>query len=161
LFSLNSGLHRQLPVPLRVNTTKTPSTEIATTTRPARSLSPCTLFQPARYQSILQYRLNCEFFDCLCRAACSSEACTCPKKRLQLPGYRKSASGYPLLGLNLDFTPLERATMALDKRTAFQNPSPIFLVLPTRCYGVILVNPAKHPHVKHELGQDFIDWLIC
>ena len=27
-------------------------------------------------------------------------------------------------------------------------------------YGVILVNPAKHPHVKKELGQQFIDWLI-
>jgi tungstate transport system substrate-binding protein len=27
-------------------------------------------------------------------------------------------------------------------------------------YGVILVNPAKHPHVKKELGQAFIDWLI-
>jgi tungstate transport system substrate-binding protein len=27
-------------------------------------------------------------------------------------------------------------------------------------YGVILVNPAKHPHVKKELGQSFIDWLV-
>jgi tungstate transport system substrate-binding protein len=27
-------------------------------------------------------------------------------------------------------------------------------------YGVILVNPEKHPHVKKELGQQFIDWLI-
>jgi tungstate transport system substrate-binding protein len=27
-------------------------------------------------------------------------------------------------------------------------------------YGVILVNPAKHPNVKKELGQEFIDWLI-
>src|SRR5437762_1702002 len=27
-------------------------------------------------------------------------------------------------------------------------------------YGVILVNPAKHPHVKRELGQAFIDWLV-
>jgi tungstate transport system substrate-binding protein len=27
-------------------------------------------------------------------------------------------------------------------------------------YGVILVNPEKHPHVKAELGQKFIDWLI-
>lgn len=27
-------------------------------------------------------------------------------------------------------------------------------------YGVSLVNPAKHPHVKKELGQTFIDWLI-
>ena len=27
-------------------------------------------------------------------------------------------------------------------------------------YGVILVNPARHPHVKRELGQAFIDWLV-
>ena len=27
-------------------------------------------------------------------------------------------------------------------------------------YGVILVNPAKHPHVKAAQAQGFIDWLI-
>jgi tungstate transport system substrate-binding protein len=27
-------------------------------------------------------------------------------------------------------------------------------------YGVMLVNPAKHPHVKKNLGQQFIDWLV-
>jgi tungstate transport system substrate-binding protein len=27
-------------------------------------------------------------------------------------------------------------------------------------YGVILVNPEKHPHVKKQLGQAFIDWLV-
>jgi len=27
-------------------------------------------------------------------------------------------------------------------------------------YGVILVNPEKHKHVKKELGQAFIDWVI-
>lgn len=27
-------------------------------------------------------------------------------------------------------------------------------------YGVILVNPERHPHVKADLGQAFIDWLI-
>jgi len=27
-------------------------------------------------------------------------------------------------------------------------------------YGVILVNPAKHPNVKKDLGQQFIDYLI-
>jgi tungstate transport system substrate-binding protein len=26
--------------------------------------------------------------------------------------------------------------------------------------GVILVNPAKYPNVKKELGQQFIDWLV-
>ena len=27
-------------------------------------------------------------------------------------------------------------------------------------YGAMLVNPAKHPHVKKDLGQQFIDWLV-
>jgi tungstate transport system substrate-binding protein len=27
-------------------------------------------------------------------------------------------------------------------------------------YGVMLVNPEKHPSVKQELGQSFVDWLI-
>ena len=27
-------------------------------------------------------------------------------------------------------------------------------------YGVILVNPKKHPHVKAEAGQKFINWLV-
>jgi tungstate transport system substrate-binding protein len=27
-------------------------------------------------------------------------------------------------------------------------------------YGVMLVNPARHPSVKQELGQQFIDWLV-
>jgi tungstate transport system substrate-binding protein len=27
-------------------------------------------------------------------------------------------------------------------------------------YGVILVSPRRHPHVKAELGQAFIDWLV-
>jgi len=27
-------------------------------------------------------------------------------------------------------------------------------------YGVIVVNPAKHPNVKKDLGQQFIEWLV-
>ena len=27
-------------------------------------------------------------------------------------------------------------------------------------YGAILVNPAKHPHVKKEMGQAFVNWVI-
>jgi tungstate transport system substrate-binding protein len=27
-------------------------------------------------------------------------------------------------------------------------------------YGVTLVNPEKHPHVKADLGQAFVDWMI-
>jgi tungstate transport system substrate-binding protein len=27
-------------------------------------------------------------------------------------------------------------------------------------YVIILVNPEKHPNVKAELGQQFIDWIL-
>ncbi|KPK06692.1 MAG: hypothetical protein AMJ64_08575 [Betaproteobacteria bacterium SG8_39] len=27
-------------------------------------------------------------------------------------------------------------------------------------YGVMLVNPARHPHVKQAMGQAFVDWLV-
>ena len=27
-------------------------------------------------------------------------------------------------------------------------------------YGVILVNPSKHPHVKKDMGRAFIDWIV-
>jgi tungstate transport system substrate-binding protein len=27
-------------------------------------------------------------------------------------------------------------------------------------YGIILVNPEKHPHVKADLGQKFVGWVL-
>ncbi len=27
-------------------------------------------------------------------------------------------------------------------------------------YGIMLVNPAKHPTVKKDLGQAFVDWIV-
>jgi tungstate transport system substrate-binding protein len=27
-------------------------------------------------------------------------------------------------------------------------------------YGIILVNPARHPHVKAAQGQRFINWIV-
>jgi tungstate transport system substrate-binding protein len=27
-------------------------------------------------------------------------------------------------------------------------------------YGVMVVNPAKHPHVKREWAQAFADWVV-
>ena len=27
-------------------------------------------------------------------------------------------------------------------------------------YGIILVNPEKHPNVKADMGQQFVDWVI-
>jgi tungstate transport system substrate-binding protein len=26
--------------------------------------------------------------------------------------------------------------------------------------GIILVNPVKHPHIKKEAGQAFVDWIV-
>jgi tungstate transport system substrate-binding protein len=48
---------------------------------------------------------------------------------------------------------------------AFRNRSELTIVLEGdpplfNPYGVILVNPAKHPHVKAAQGQAFIDWLV-
>jgi tungstate transport system substrate-binding protein len=47
---------------------------------------------------------------------------------------------------------------------AFKNRGPLKIVVEGDTtlfnqYGVILVNPAKHPHVKAKAGQAFIDWL--
>ncbi len=48
---------------------------------------------------------------------------------------------------------------------AFKNPQNLKIVLEGdktlfNPYGVMLVSPAKHPHVKKEDGQQFIDWLV-
>lgn len=42
-----------------------------------------------------------------------------------------------------------------DHKTLLQGDRAMF-----NQYGVILVNPAKHPHVKSADGQAFIDWLV-
>ncbi len=36
-----------------------------------------------------------------------------------------------------------------------ENDPPLF-----NPYGVILINPKRHPHVKAKMGQAFIDWII-
>lgn len=42
-----------------------------------------------------------------------------------------------------------------DHEIAFEGDPALF-----NQYGVILVNPARHSHVKAEAGQRFIDWLL-
>jgi tungstate transport system substrate-binding protein len=37
----------------------------------------------------------------------------------------------------------------------FQSDPPLF-----NPYGIILVNPEKHPHIKTRDGQTFIDWML-
>ena len=82
----------------------------------------------------------------------SASAVTPVSKYIDRPRRREAASGAYLLsdrGTWISFKHKADLVIAVqgDKRLFNQ-------------YGVILVNPAKHPHVKKELGQQFIDWLI-
>ena len=48
---------------------------------------------------------------------------------------------------------------------SFQNRGPLEIVYEGDAamfnpYGIMLVNPERHPHVKAEQGQAFIDWII-
>ena len=48
---------------------------------------------------------------------------------------------------------------------SFRNRGPLVIVVEGdkklfNQYGIILVNPAKFPHVKQADGQAFIDWVI-
>ncbi len=42
-----------------------------------------------------------------------------------------------------------------DLALLFENDPPLF-----NQYGVILVNPEKHDHIKHQAAKQFADWLI-
>lgn len=42
-----------------------------------------------------------------------------------------------------------------DLKILMQGDPPLF-----NQYGIILVNPKKHSHVKDKLGQTFIDWIV-
>ena len=50
-------------------------------------------------------------------------------------------------------------TIAMEPDGRFSLPGEFAEVLDV-ADGVMLVNPAKHAHVKKELGQAFVDWLI-
>ncbi len=78
--------------------------------------------------------------------------------------YRDTGSG---MGPALNTASSMNAYILADRGTwlAFKNRGELGVVVEgdTRLfnqYGVILVNPAKHAHVKKEDGQRFIDWLI-
>lgn len=82
----------------------------------------------------------------------------------QLKGYREAGSG---MGPTLNMAAAMGAYTLADRGTwlAFKNRqtlTPLFmgdrrLFNP---YGVILVNPARHPHVKKAAGLAFIDWIV-
>jgi len=80
------------------------------------------------------------------------------------PWYRDTGSG---MGPALNAAASMNAYLLADRGTwlAFKNRGELGIVVEgdTRLfnqYGVILVNPAKHPHVKMAEGQRFIDWVL-
>ena len=80
------------------------------------------------------------------------------------PWYRDVGQG---MGAALNTASAMNAYVLADRGTwiSFKNRGDLAIVVEGDAklfnqYGVILVNPAKHPHVKAALGQAFIDWLI-
>jgi tungstate transport system substrate-binding protein len=80
------------------------------------------------------------------------------------PWYRSIGQG---MGAALNTASASNAYVLADRGTwlAFKNRGDLDILVAGdqrmfNQYGVMLVNPAKHPHVKKELGQAFIDWLI-
>lgn len=78
--------------------------------------------------------------------------------------YRDSGSG---MGPSLNMAASLGAYILADRGTwlSFKNKQDLKIVVEGdkrlfNQYGVILVNPAKHPHVKQALGQQFIDWIV-
>jgi tungstate transport system substrate-binding protein len=80
------------------------------------------------------------------------------------PWYRDTGQG---MGPALNTAASMGAYILSDRGTwfAFKNRADLTILVEGdkrlfNQYGVMLVNPAKHPTVKKELGQQFIDWLI-
>jgi tungstate transport system substrate-binding protein len=80
------------------------------------------------------------------------------------PWYRDTGSG---MGPTLNTAAGMNAYALTDRGTwlSFRNRADLVISVEGdqrlfNQYGVILVNPAKHPHVKKEMGQAFVDWVI-
>lgn len=78
--------------------------------------------------------------------------------------YREIGQG---MGAALNTAGAMNAYVISDRGTwlSFKNPGDLLIVVEGdkrlfNQYGVILVNPEKHPSVKKELGQSFVDWLV-
>ena len=79
------------------------------------------------------------------------------------PWYREIGQG---MGAALNMASAQNGYVLSDRATwlNFKNRGDLAIVTEGdqrlfNQYGVILVNPAKHPHVKQADGQRFIDWL--
>jgi tungstate transport system substrate-binding protein len=80
------------------------------------------------------------------------------------PWYREIGQG---MGAALNTAGAMNAYVISDRGTwlSFKNPGDLVIAVEGdkrlfNQYGVILVNPEKHPSVKKDLGQSFIDWLL-
>ncbi|MEK9281611.1 MULTISPECIES: extracellular solute-binding protein [unclassified Bradyrhizobium] len=80
------------------------------------------------------------------------------------PWYREIGQG---MGAALNTASAMNAYVLSDRGTwiSFKNRGDLDIVVEGdkrlfNQYGVMLVNPEKHPGVKKELGQTFVDWLI-
>ena len=80
------------------------------------------------------------------------------------PWYRDTGQG---MGPALNTASSMNGYILTDRATwlAFKNRGDLTIVVEGdkrlfNQYGVILVNPEKHAHVKKEMGQVFIDWVV-
>src|SRR5262249_27665115 len=80
------------------------------------------------------------------------------------PWYKSIGQG---MGATLNFADANNCYVLSDRGTwiQFKNKGGLHILVEGdkrmfNQYAVMLVNPAKHPDVKKELGQQFIDWLI-
>ncbi len=78
--------------------------------------------------------------------------------------YRETGSG---MGPTLNTAAGMNAYVFTDRGTwlSFKNRADLSIVVEGdqrlfNQYGIILVNPAKHAHVKKDMGQSFINWVI-
>jgi tungstate transport system substrate-binding protein len=80
------------------------------------------------------------------------------------PWYKEIGQG---MGAALNIASASNAYVLSDRGTwlSFRNRGELAIVVEGdkrlfNQYGVMLMNPQKHPSVKKELGQQFIDWLV-
>ncbi len=79
-------------------------------------------------------------------------------------GYRECGCG---MGAALNIASSANAYLLADRGTwlSFRNPADLAILVEGdqrlfNQYGVMVVNPARHPHVKTRPAQAFVDWLV-
>jgi len=82
----------------------------------------------------------------------------------KVPGYKECGCG---MGPALNIAASTNAYVLADRGTwlSFKNRADLTVLVEGdkrlfNQYGVIVVNPAKHPHVKKDLAQAFADWVV-